>query len=67
MRILQVYYEPQASGQTTQVLSLAQGLGAKHFDLVVVLPEELGPATMMKRSSSRLSRMALAAPSNMDS
>ena len=41
MRILLVYYEPQASGQTTHVLSLVQGLDVRRFDLAVVLPERL--------------------------
>ena len=41
MRILLVYYEPQASGQTTHVLSLVRGLDPRRFELAVVLPESL--------------------------
>lgn len=41
MRILLVYYEPQPSGQTTHVLSLARGLDRREYDLTVVLPEDL--------------------------
>lgn len=44
MRILLVYYEPQPSGQTTHVLSLARGLDPRRYDLTVVLPERLASA-----------------------
>jgi glycosyltransferase involved in cell wall biosynthesis len=39
MRILLVYYEPQPSGQTRHVLSLAQGLDPARHQLTVVLPD----------------------------
>lgn len=41
MRILLIYYEPRASGQTTHVLSLVRGLDPRRFELAVVLPEGL--------------------------
>jgi len=41
LRILLVYYEPQASGQTSHVLSLVRGLDPRRFELAVVLPEGL--------------------------
>ena len=41
MKILQVYYEPFLSGQTTHVLSLSKGLVLRGHDVTVVLPEIL--------------------------
>ena len=41
MRILLLYYEPQPSGQTTHVLSLARGLDRRRYQITVVLPEHL--------------------------
>lgn len=41
MKVLLVYYEPQPSGQTTHVLSLARGLDHRRYHLTVVLPENL--------------------------
>lgn len=41
MKILLLYYEPQPSGQTTHVLSLAEGLDRHHYSLTVALPENL--------------------------
>lgn len=38
MKILQIYYEPQPSGQTTHVLSLSKGLVLRGHDVTVVLP-----------------------------
>ncbi len=40
-RVLLVYYEPEPSGQTTHVLSLARGLDKDKYDITVVLPENL--------------------------
>jgi glycosyltransferase involved in cell wall biosynthesis len=42
LKILLLYYEPQASGQTTHVLSLAHGLVEHEHDVTVVLPDKLG-------------------------
>jgi glycosyltransferase involved in cell wall biosynthesis len=39
LKLLLVYYEPQASGQTTHVLSLARGLDLRRYELTVVLPQ----------------------------
>lgn len=39
LKILLVYYEPQPSGQTTHVLSLACGLDRHRHHLTVILPE----------------------------
>lgn len=36
-----LYYEPQRSGQTRHVLSLADGLDRRHYSLTVALPENL--------------------------
>ena len=41
MRILLLYYEPQPSGQTAHVLSLARGLDRHLHHITVVLPEHL--------------------------
>jgi glycosyltransferase involved in cell wall biosynthesis len=41
MKVLLIYYEPQLSGQTTHVLSLARSLGPRRHDLTIVLPEHL--------------------------
>jgi glycosyltransferase involved in cell wall biosynthesis len=41
LKILQIYYEPQPSGQTTHVLSLVGGLDHEQHDLTVVLPQVL--------------------------
>lgn len=41
LKVLLVLYEPQPSGQTTHVLSLAEGLDRGQFELTVVLPEHL--------------------------
>ena len=41
MKILQIYYEPQPSGQTTHVLSLVDGLDHEQHNLIVVLPQVL--------------------------
>jgi glycosyltransferase involved in cell wall biosynthesis len=40
-KVLFVYYEPQASGQTTHVLSLAKGLNKEKYAITVVLPSHL--------------------------
>lgn len=36
-----VYYEPRPSGQTTHVLSLAQGLANRHYGVTAALPTHL--------------------------
>ncbi len=41
MHILLIYYEPQPSGQTAHVLSLARGLDPDRYRLTVALPEAL--------------------------
>jgi glycosyltransferase involved in cell wall biosynthesis len=41
LKVLLVYYEPQPSGQTTHVLSLAQGLDRDKYAITVVLPTNL--------------------------
>ena len=41
MKILQIYYEPIPSGQTTHVLSLSKGLVLRGHDVTVVLPDVL--------------------------
>lgn len=41
MKILQIYYEPQPSGQTAHVLSLSKGLVLRGHDVTVVLPSML--------------------------
>jgi glycosyltransferase involved in cell wall biosynthesis len=41
LKVMQVYFEPQASGQTTHVRSLASGLDRQRFDLTVALPRHL--------------------------
>jgi glycosyltransferase involved in cell wall biosynthesis len=49
--ILILYYEPQASGQTTHVLSLAQGLDSSRWRVTVVLPDHLtGPVRNLRES-----------------
>lgn len=40
-KVLFVYYEPQASGQTTHVLSLAKALNKEQYSITVVLPSHL--------------------------
>jgi glycosyltransferase involved in cell wall biosynthesis len=40
-RVLLVYFEPQSSGQTTHVLSLAGGLNKDKYEITVVLPKHL--------------------------
>jgi glycosyltransferase involved in cell wall biosynthesis len=40
-KILFVYYEPQSSGQTAHVLSLARGLDRRRYEVTVVLPVDL--------------------------
>ena len=45
MKILQVYYEPQPSGQTAHVLSLSQGLVLRGHDVTVVIPAFLRAAS----------------------
>ena len=45
LRILVVYYEPAAAGQTTHVLSLARGLDKQKFHVSVVLPAHLERAS----------------------
>ena len=40
-KVLFVYFEPQISGQTTHVLSLAQGLNKDKYAITVVLPSHL--------------------------
>jgi glycosyltransferase involved in cell wall biosynthesis len=50
LKILLLYYEPQPSGQTTHVLSLARGLAECQHDLTVVLPDHLKrPAAAFRR------------------
>ena len=41
LRLLLIYYEPHASGQTTHVLSLARGLDRSRYQVTVVLPDRL--------------------------
>ena len=41
LKVLLIYYEPQSSGQTTHVLSLARGLAKEKYKITVVLPEHL--------------------------
>jgi len=41
LNVLLIYYEPQPSGQTTHVLSLAQGLDRSRYNVTVVLPANL--------------------------
>lgn len=41
LRLLLIYYEPHASGQTTHVLSLARGLDRRRYQVTVVLPDRL--------------------------
>lgn len=41
LRILLVYYEPQPSGQTKHVLSLARGLDKDKYAITVILPDHL--------------------------
>jgi glycosyltransferase involved in cell wall biosynthesis len=41
LKILQIYYEPLLSGQTTHVLSLSKGLVLRDHDVTVVLPDML--------------------------
>jgi len=41
LQLLLVYFEPQSSGQTTHVLSLAQGLDKDKYGITVVLPSQL--------------------------
>ncbi|MCK4824134.1 glycosyltransferase, partial [bacterium] len=41
LQLLQVYFEPQSSGQTTHVLSLAQGLDKDKYAITVILPSQL--------------------------
>jgi len=41
MKVLLLYYEPQVSGQTTHVLSLARGLDRSRWQVTVVLPDHL--------------------------
>lgn len=45
LKILFVYYEPLASGQTTHVLSLVRGLDKTQFQIQVVLPDLLQELT----------------------
>jgi glycosyltransferase involved in cell wall biosynthesis len=40
-KVLLVYFEPQASGQTTHVLSLVNGLNKEKYAITVVLPSHL--------------------------
>jgi len=41
LKVLLVYFEPQSSGQTTHVLSLAHGLDKGKYAITVVLPTHL--------------------------
>lgn len=41
LKVLLVYFEPQSSGQTTHVLSLAHGLDKDKYAIIVVLPTHL--------------------------
>jgi glycosyltransferase involved in cell wall biosynthesis len=41
LKILQIYYEPLLSGQTTHVQSLSKGLVLRGHDVTVVLPDIL--------------------------
>ena len=41
LKVLLVYFEPQSSGQTTHVLSLAHGLDKDKYAITVVLPTHL--------------------------
>jgi glycosyltransferase involved in cell wall biosynthesis len=45
LKILLIYYEPQPSGQTTHVLSLAKGLDHERHEVIVVLPQCLSSRT----------------------
>jgi glycosyltransferase involved in cell wall biosynthesis len=50
-KVLLVYYEPQPSGQTTHVLSLARGLDRRRYDVAVALPDRLeNTAAALERS-----------------
>ncbi|MBN1658853.1 MAG: glycosyltransferase family 4 protein [Anaerolineae bacterium] len=60
MKILIVYYEPQPSGQTAHVLSLARGLEREKYQLTVVLPDHLhGPITALREAGARVVPLAL--------
>lgn len=41
LKVLLVYFEPQSSGQTTHVLSLAHGLDKDKYTIIVALPTHL--------------------------
>ena len=41
LRVLELYYEPQPSGQTTHVLSLVRGLNRQRYQVIVALPAHL--------------------------
>ncbi|MBI1876741.1 MAG: glycosyltransferase, partial [Chloroflexi bacterium] len=43
LKILQIYYEPRPSGQTTHVLSLIRGLDRQKYRLMLALPTHLQP------------------------
>jgi glycosyltransferase involved in cell wall biosynthesis len=52
---LLVYYEPQWSGQTAHVLSLARGLDRERYEVTVVLPQNLeGGAAAFERAGARV-------------
>jgi glycosyltransferase involved in cell wall biosynthesis len=55
LKVLQIYYEPQPSGQTAHVLSLVRGLDPRRYEVTVVLPECLAAcAADFQRASSRV-------------
>lgn len=56
MKALLVYYEPEPSGQTTHVLSLARGLTRRGWLVTVVLPDHL------RRSIEPLAQVAHVVP-----
>jgi glycosyltransferase involved in cell wall biosynthesis len=51
MEVLLLYYEPQSSGQTTHVLSLARGLDRSRWRVTVVLPDHLADVAEALRDS----------------
>lgn len=60
LKVLLVYYEPQSSGQTAHVLSLARGLDRQRFDITVVLPEDLErPAADLMQAGARVVPLCL--------
>jgi hypothetical protein len=60
VKILLVYYEPYPSGQTAHVLSLAQGLDPRRYDLTVVLSDHLERSiTAFRQAGARVEPLPL--------